>query len=56
MINRILGLPVPAVCYVERRRLPANWPPSQEEWDGLLVGLMKEGRNWLGKTGGSQIS
>jgi len=42
-IDRVLGLPTPAVCDVERRRLPTNWPPSQEEWDGLLVGLMKEG-------------
>ncbi|RHN65959.1 hypothetical protein MtrunA17_Chr3g0085601 [Medicago truncatula] len=48
-INRILGIPVPPVCDVERRRLPANWPGSQEEWDGLLVGLMKEGTNWIRK-------
>jgi len=48
-INRILGLPTPAVCDVERRRLPTNWPPSQEEWDGLLDGLMKEGTGWVRK-------
>ena len=48
-INRILGLPTLAVCDVERRRLPTNWPPSQEEWDGLLDGLMKEGTGWVRK-------
>jgi len=46
-INRILGLPTPDNCDVERRRLPANWPKSREEWDGLLVGLMKEGTSWI---------
>jgi hypothetical protein len=48
-INRILGLPVPAVCDVERRRLSGNWPRSQDEWDGLLAGLMKEGTGWIRK-------
>ena len=48
-INQILGLPVPDVCDVERRRLPGSWPRSQEEWDGLLVGLMKEGTCWVRK-------
>ena len=40
---------VPVVYDVERRRLPANWPPSQEELDGLLMGLMKEGTSWIRK-------
>jgi hypothetical protein len=48
-INRVLGLAVPEVCDVERRRLSGNWPRSQEEWDGLLAGLMKEGKGWVRK-------
>jgi len=48
-INGILGLPVPEVCDVKRRRLSSNWPDSHEEWDGLLVGLMKEGTCWVRK-------
>lgn len=46
-INRVLGLPVPDNCDVERKRLPGNWPKSQEEWDGLIAGLMKEGTGWV---------
>jgi hypothetical protein len=46
-INRVLGLPVPESCDVERKRTPGNWPKSQEEWDGLIVGLMKEGKGWV---------
>jgi len=49
MINRLLGLPVPEVCDVERRRLSANWPRENEQWDELLVGLMKEGKGWIRK-------
>jgi hypothetical protein len=48
-INRVLGLPVPAVCDVERRRISGNWPRGQEEWDDLLTGLMKEGKGWIRK-------
>jgi len=49
-INRMLGLPVPEVCDVERRRNPLNYPNSHEEWDEMLVGLMKEGKGWRRKT------
>jgi hypothetical protein len=48
-INQTLGLPIPEVCDVERRRLSENWPRSQEEWDGLIVGLMNEGKDWARK-------
>jgi len=30
-------------------RLSSNWPDNQEESDGLLVGLMKEGTGWVRK-------
>jgi hypothetical protein len=48
-INIALGLPVPAVCDVERRRVSGNWPCGQEAWDELLIGLMKEGKGWIRK-------
>jgi len=49
-INRIVGLPVPEVFDVERRRDPLNYPKSHKEWDEMLVGLMKEGKGWRRKT------
>jgi len=49
-INRMLGLPMPEVYDVERRRDPLNYPKSHEEWDEMLVGLMKEGKGWRRKT------
>ena len=48
-INRVLGLPVPQNCDVERRRNLLNYPKSHEEWDALLEGLMKEGKGWRRK-------
>jgi hypothetical protein len=49
-INNVLGLPVPANCDVVRRIVTVNWPKTNEEWDDLLVGIMKEGQGWRRKT------
>jgi hypothetical protein len=50
IINAVLGLPAPANCDVVRRTAAANWPTTHEEWDNLLVGIMKEGQGWRRKT------
>ena len=49
-INRLLGLPVPEVCDVERGRNPMDYPNSHDEWDEMMVGLMKEGKGWRRKS------
>jgi len=49
-INHALELHPPAVWDVERRMLQINWPSTNEEWDELIAGLMKEGKGWRRKT------
>jgi hypothetical protein len=49
-IDRVLGLGVVENCDVEFRRNNFDQYKTRAQWDGLIEGLMREGRGWIGTT------
>jgi len=48
VIDRVLGLRAVEKCDVEFRRSLTSEYKTRAEWDGLLEGIMRDGKGWIG--------
>ena len=48
VIDRVLRLRAVEKCDVEFRRSLTNEYKTRAEWDGLLEGIMRDGKGWIG--------